>query len=91
MPTIDGDYCGCCGREMRGGGWFCRDCAGHVLPVNDGTFSGRSPWDRTYFAQHKRDCPFGSARSNAPGGECPRCGSLAGTNIDCPVCEGEDA
>lgn len=47
-----GNYCGCCGRECESQEW-CLDCAKHLhhnehLP----------PWERTYFAQHKIECPF---------------------------------
>lgn len=58
MPLPYADCCGCCGRELKRdvGGW-CPDCAKHLLPANV------PPWDRTYFAQFGKPCPFdGSSR-----------------------------
>ena len=49
------EYCGCCGNEIIGfgPGWWCRRCMTHV------EHGRRVPaWDRTFFAQHKRDCPY---------------------------------
>lgn len=43
-------YCGCCGRETAAAEW-CADCATHVLAAG-------KPWDRTWYAQHREDCPF---------------------------------
>lgn len=48
------EYCGCCGRLIDGDGHrgiWCRQCAKHVRP--SGPFESR-----TYFAQHKRACPW---------------------------------
>ena len=47
------DYCGCCGRPMeRSYNLFCNDCNDHI--DKDAEFF----WERTYFAQHGRNCPF---------------------------------
>lgn len=43
--------CGCCGREWTGD--WCDKCRPHIPKA-----FGAPPWDRTYFAQHGRDCPF---------------------------------
>lgn len=47
------DYCGCCGNPCVGD-WCC-GCASHVTRWGP-------PWERTYFAQHDKECPF----TNAP-------------------------
>jgi len=47
------DYCGCCGNEVPYGEW-CLKCTAHLKPAE----RGLSMWDRTYFAQHGKDCPF---------------------------------
>ncbi len=44
------NYCGCCGRHTSGE--WCHDCQSHLLP------RGRDACERTYFAQHGRDCPY---------------------------------
>ena len=45
--------CGCCGRErvLPGGKW-CEDCRPHVL------HDWQPAWGSTYFAIHKKNCPF---------------------------------
>ena len=56
------DYCGCCGRLVnRGdhGSVWCRRCAAHVLL--SGPFESR-----TFFAQHKRECPWQVSSSARP-------------------------
>jgi hypothetical protein len=45
-------YCGCCGRETLND-WWCHECKAHVDPIVT-----KPPHERTYFAQHQRDCPF---------------------------------
>jgi hypothetical protein len=52
-PKPHTDHCGCCGRPISNQEW-CTDCAKHLLPYQ----RGLPPWDRTYFAQHGKDCPF---------------------------------
>lgn len=44
------EHCGCCGRETIGE--WCLRCRQHILKAP------LPPWDRTYFAQFKRFCPF---------------------------------
>ena len=50
-------YCGCCGREIGAGTRtdpeWCADCKPHLRrgPLF-------APWQRTYFAQHGKDCPW---------------------------------
>ncbi len=50
-PTPHEGHCGCCGRPTPDGEW-CLRCAQHLGP------SHLSPWDRTYFGQHGKECPF---------------------------------
>ena len=53
MPMSE-PYCGCCGRELDGNSdLWCKRCAEHVHPDR-----GVRLWDRTYFAQHGKYCPF---------------------------------
>lgn len=51
-------FCGCCGREIGAGTrtdpLWCADCKPHVRA--GGWLL--APWDRTYFAQFKTDCPY---------------------------------
>lgn len=47
------NFCGCCGRESGMHDW-CKRCVAHILPQR----FGFAAWDRTYYAQHQRDCPF---------------------------------
>ena len=49
----NGNFCGCCGRSIPYGEW-CLKCSQHLLPEK----SHLPPWERTYFAQHGKDCPF---------------------------------
>ena len=50
-------YCGCCGREIGAGTRtdpeWCADCKPHLRcgPLF-------APWQRTYFAQHGKDCAW---------------------------------
>jgi hypothetical protein len=53
MRRLDKDYCGCCGRETPGSVW-CTDCRGHIKPPA----LGQTQWERTWFAQHEKECPF---------------------------------
>lgn len=56
MAQMDAEtgYCGCCGGDLDGNSdLWCKRCADHVLPDR-----GVRLWDRTYFAQHGKDCPF---------------------------------
>lgn len=46
-------YCGCCGTEIQHGDW-CLKCSQHLLPAN----RGLPIWERTYFAQFGKDCPY---------------------------------
>lgn len=47
------NFCGCCGRSHKSGDiHWCKDCLAHVRPARYG-----APWERTYFAQHGKDCP----------------------------------
>ncbi len=50
MPE-EGTYCGCCGRDIEERAMWCGDCLSHV--TNTGPF-----WDRTYYGQFERTCPF---------------------------------
>lgn len=57
------NYCGCCGRPVADldADW-CAECDFHVLPELTYDVAGshrRLPYQRTYFAQHKKRCPFG--------------------------------
>jgi hypothetical protein len=51
------DYCGCCGREITpdianyNPDW-CVPCQSHLGPPN------QAPWDRTYFAVNREECPY---------------------------------
>lgn len=50
------NYCGCCARVIRGVGAllsaeWCRDCSLHVAKEGQA-------YDRTYFAQTGRECPY---------------------------------
>lgn len=47
--------CGCCGREIGEIAEWCKDCEKHVTKAVD-------PWDRTYFAQFNKGCPFAENR-----------------------------
>lgn len=56
--TVQGQlYCGCCGNEIgrstRTDPDWCQRCRPHIKGYTDAPV-----WDRTYFAQFKRDCPF---------------------------------
>jgi hypothetical protein len=53
--SIEQDYCGCCGRECRRGHLWCQDCEAHLLPSEP---RHRFSHERTYFAQHGKECPF---------------------------------
>jgi hypothetical protein len=79
------NYCGCCGREIAGTGFFCAACAPHLG-------SSRLPAEeRTFFAQHGKPCPLAADA-------CPKCGEPlefdevdigVGTvrgNPGCPAC-----
>lgn len=50
-------YCGCCGNEIgqgpRSDPDWCSRCQSHIKG-----YTWAPPWERTFFAQHKRDCPF---------------------------------
>lgn len=56
--TRAGDvYCGCCGAgPLADGGDWCEHCYPHVLPAQLGGLYLHL-WERTYLAQHERDCP----------------------------------
>lgn len=45
-------YCGCCGRQIGERELWCRDCTAHVKHTSEPI------WERTYFAQYGKDCPF---------------------------------
>ena len=53
-------YCGCCGSKRVGEleDW-CAACKEHVA-------KGGSLWDRTYFAQHDKPCPFTQGSFEVP-------------------------
>jgi hypothetical protein len=60
------DYCGCCGREIR---WsassssvrsWCDECVPHLGDTGPA-------WERTYFALHRKTCPFSPRFRRAPG------------------------
>jgi len=46
------NYCGCCGNEIPFGDW-CLKCTKHILQNRY-----ISIWERTYFAQYNKDCPY---------------------------------
>lgn len=50
-------YCGCCGNEIgnstRSDPHWCQRCLPHIK-----RHTWAPPWERTFFAQHKRDCPY---------------------------------
>jgi len=53
---IEGDYCGCCGREVFDSASlfaWCAQCLSHLAQP-----ASNPPWERTYYAQHGKDCPF---------------------------------
>jgi hypothetical protein len=58
--TTARNFCGCCGASLARGrpddDW-CTPCKKHIAPV---VLQGvrNAPWDRTYFAQFKKDCPY---------------------------------
>jgi len=45
------NYCGCCGRPTSNYIW-CDDCKAHIADHH------RDFHERTYFAQHGKDCPY---------------------------------
>ena len=53
-------FCGCCGRQIKLGYKYvyqwCKECKEHLLPKEGRCVSG--PWDRTYYAQYGKDCPY---------------------------------
>lgn len=57
MTPAEQLYCGCCGNEIgnstRSDPLWCRWCKPHIKGHTDAPI-----WERTYFAQHKSDCPF---------------------------------
>lgn len=62
-PTLTDDldqeglYCGCCGNEIgrstRTDPDWCKRCKPHIRH-----YPRVPPWLRTYFAQHREDCPY---------------------------------
>jgi hypothetical protein len=50
--------CGCCGRAIAESKSWCRPCEGHLAPDD------RPVFDRTYFAQHQRPCPYDPFRGS---------------------------
>lgn len=58
MTTAEQLYCGCCGNEIgrstRSDPDWCRRCKSHVQTYPPDL----PPWKRTYFAQHRTDCPY---------------------------------
>ena len=48
-------FCGCCGRQIKSDYW-CKDCVKHLLPRKGRCVNG--PWDRTYYAQYNKNCPY---------------------------------
>ena len=55
------DYCGCCGNEIPYGEW-CLKCSRHLVPER----RGLAPWDRTYFAQFAKACPYEETEDQSP-------------------------
>ncbi|MFR9807092.1 hypothetical protein ACL02T_33065 [Pseudonocardia sp. RS010] len=59
-------YCGCCGTELgrstRSDPDWCKRCLPHIKRHTEAPL-----WERTYFAQHKRDCPFQASSSGDTG------------------------
>lgn len=51
---VAGDYCGCCGNETAGSDFCARCMEDHVARMPDTL----PPWERTYFAQMRQECPF---------------------------------
>jgi hypothetical protein len=55
-------YCGCCGNEIgyssRSDPDWCANCLPHISRRQDPLGHLSPPWDRTYFATTKRDCPL---------------------------------
>jgi len=53
--TYEDAYCGCCGRRSGEGSdptfFWCAKCRKHVLDYGP-------PWEKTYYAQRGKDCPF---------------------------------
>ena len=53
----DEQFCGCCGEQIGAGSTtdtlWCKRCKPHTKGYTDA-----AAWDRTYFAQHKKPCPF---------------------------------
>lgn len=58
LDEVDELFCGCCGngigRSTRSDPDWCRRCKPHVRTYP----ASLPPWERTYYAQHKRDCPY---------------------------------
>jgi hypothetical protein len=52
MKQTEREFCGCCGGRLESQtDIWCKSCSRHVS--RDLRF-----WEATYYAQHKRPCPF---------------------------------
>ncbi len=60
-------YCGCCGNTCSQSDW-CNRCLDHVKPQRKLallSFCGYylPDWERTFYAQHERNCPYAYDRT----------------------------
>lgn len=62
-------YCGCCGQRLEGArseeSMWCEPCEVHLAPPFWPEGQRREPWDRTWYAQHKEDCPLSGPLTTA--------------------------
>ena len=60
MSTLSEQSCLCCGGKLRRNQLWCMQCKAHVI-----LRYGLAMEERTYFAQHGKDCPFQAKKVQA--------------------------
>ena len=56
----EGSYCGCCARPIIGTAIWCGDCNREHI-IQGGARCFLALWERTYYAQYEKECPFTEA------------------------------
>ena len=59
LAIMDRSYCGCCSGDLDDSrSDWCNRCHPHVLSDTRPDRTFRPQYDRTYFAQFGRECPY---------------------------------
>lgn len=56
MIEQETSYCGCCGQQNDTDIFWCDDCYTH-LDFSQKSYN-KHLWERTYYAQYEKPCPF---------------------------------